>query len=104
MRVESRKLSGPGYRVKAPTKQFIVDWLVAAWTYIEGKPELVVRSLWDLQQARWERSLLIRIRKHSGMLVLETFGVELLGIVYLKSYPTIYGNNRMASRQIINLI
>jgi len=61
------------------------------------------QGLWDLQQAWWERSLLIRIRKHSGMRVLETFGVELLGIVYLKSYPTIYGNNRMASRQIINL-
>ena len=44
MRVETRKLSGPGDRVKAPTKQFIVDWLVAAWSYIEGKPELVVRS------------------------------------------------------------
>jgi len=36
--------------------------------------------------------------------VLETYGVELLGFVYLKSYPTIYGNNRMAFRQIINII
>jgi len=38
------------------------------------------------------------------MLFLEMYQVELLGIAHLKSDPTIYGYNRMAFHQIINLI
>jgi len=34
------------------------------------------------------------------MLFIETYWVELLGIAHLKSDPTIYGDNRMASAKL----
>ena len=43
MRAETKKLL-PGEKVKAPTKMHIIEWLNGATAFIEGKPELIMKS------------------------------------------------------------